>query len=564
MRFPVPWSLRGLLLAAMATLACLPAPAVADEEPQAPPPRPLLSVATQFRAYAGFQPRPEDPLDRMPAGRALALRLGDAAAAGLAKGLERDDGAFGRVRWARRDVLVALYAPPPGSLRIPLLCVDQDGDGAFDSAGEQRRVATYASERGQRWSAELTVGGVPGVLEVERAARARRIAVLDRGGVRRVLPPELPPPGGVLLPGGGTADLLARLRMSGRDVLVGVAFTGRGATAGATVHVDLDGDRRLDALAEAFVGQRVEAAAEESAWRVSVPMLSGDLVLQAEERPERIEGTLSPPGALRGTVNAGGRTLALFLLDGDLDGALDSADDLWWLGPVERLARVQELASETMSAGDDPIFVAGAGWRVSALEADGTVQLVVDPQARVDEVMARRHLRSQRAWAARLEAEAGDLRAANGLDVTRPRATAEPAWRFATALAGPLEQARQEQRPVLAFFESDWCRWCKRLDLHTFLDAEVSSLMARFACVRLNYDFLTADDYERCAGRGLPLLLLLDAEGHPLDAVARSPREACRTARLECFEAPQVFARRLEAALALWQARQQVGQQGGR
>ncbi|MFM8979874.1 MAG: thioredoxin family protein, partial [Planctomycetia bacterium] len=148
------------------------------------------------------------------------------------------------------------------------------------------------------------------------------------------------------------------------------------------------------------------------------------------------------------------------------------------------------------------------------------------------------------AWAARLQAEAEPLRAATGIDPARPRAAAEPAWRFATGLAAPLQQARQEQRPVLVFFESDWCRWCKRLDLHTFADAEVAALMERFACVRLNYDFMASDDYERVAGRGLPLLLLLDADGRPLDRTARSPRDPCRTARLECFEAPQVFARR--------------------
>ncbi|MFM8980329.1 MAG: hypothetical protein ACKOSS_07700, partial [Planctomycetia bacterium] len=416
------WSLRGLLLAALATSAAL--PGRADEGTPAPaspagPARAGLAVATQFRAYAGFQPRPDDPLDRLPAGRAVTFELGPAASAGLVKGLARNDGAFGRVRWARRDVLVGLYAPEGSSLRLPLLCVDQDGDGTFEAPGEQRRVAVHGSERGQRWGAEFTLDGVPAVLEVERTARVRRLVRLQ-GGARRVLPLEAPPPGGVLLPGGGKADLLARVRLAGRDVLVGVAFL-TDATGGlaASVHVDLDGDRRLDLAREALGAEPVAAAPGEVAWRARTEVLGEELVLQAEERGARVEGTLASPGALRGTVNVGGRTLALYLLDGDLDGAFDAADDLWWLGPVERLARVHDLNAETMSAGDDPIFVGGTAWRVGLVEADGTAHLAADPAAQPGEVLARRHERSRLAWAARLQAEAEPLRAANGIDPAR-------------------------------------------------------------------------------------------------------------------------------------------------
>jgi hypothetical protein len=188
------------------------------------------------------------------------------------------------------------------------------------------------------------------------------------------------------------------------------------------------------------------------------------------------------------------------------------------------------------------------------VEADGTAHLVADQEASLDAYLARRFERVQRAWSRRLEVEAPAFREANAIDPGRARAAAAVAWRHASELPAALEVARREHKPLLAFFEADWCLWCKRLDLHTFGDAEVAALLERFVCVRLNYEFLTGNEYERYGGRGLPLLLCLDGDGRPLERPGVEACTPCRSALLAGFEAPHVFVGRLKAVAATFDA----------
>jgi len=482
--------------------------------------------------------------------RPLGFDLERRPPATLRQGLDRADGAFGRVRWAGREVLVALYASEGSSMRMPLLCVDADGDGTFEGQGEQRRVTSHSSDRGQRWQAELIVDGVPARLEIERVPLLRRVARVS-DGVRRLQVLEAAPSGGVLTPGGTKADLLARVSLRAGTLLVGALFDEDGS---ARVGFDLDGDQRLDRTAEWRDAESVSAQPGERAWRASMDGVRGeDVTLRIEERPARTTGSLAAPGALRGTLTAGGRTLALFLLDRDLDGAFTAHEDLWWFGPLERLARVHELTAETMVEGDEPVFVGGTAWRIRIVEADGTAHLTPDPEAEAASYLARRHERVAQSWVRRLEVGARAFREANDIDPSRPRAAEPVAWRFATELEGALAAARTARKPVFVVFEADWCQWCQRLAHHTFGDAEVADLLARFVCVRLNYEFLSGHDYERYGGSGLPLLLFMDAGGRLLERPDRDPCDPCRGAVLTNFEAPHVFVGRLRAALTTWE-----------
>lgn len=509
-------------------------------------------MATVFRAYEGFQGRPYDPLDRLPAAPPTTFGLSAERPPALALGLERDDGEFGSVRWASRDVLVALYAPHGGGLRTPVICVDVDGDGTFATPGEQRRVMCLTSDRGQRWRTELSVDGVPAVLEIERVPAHVRVARVS-GGVRRPLALTAPPPQGVLAPDGARVELLARLRTAQREVLVGLRTLADGS---ASVGVDGDADGRLDTSAEWTAATPVAAAPGTRAWQIEGLAVAGERVtLRWDERAARTTATLSPPGALRGTVRWAGRTLALFLLDRDLDGAYTSHADLWWFGTLERLGRLHELTLDTMVEGDEPVFVAGVPWSLRIVEADGTAHVRPDPAAgTLPEYLARRHERVKRAWDARLAPEESAFLKANGVDPTRPRAAAPIPWQFAGDLDDALARAGVEGRPVFAFFEADWCPWCHRQDRVTFGDAEVVELLGRFVCVRLNYDFVSGGDYERHGGRGLPLMLFLDPEGRLLERPDKDPCDSCRGALLTSFEAPHVFVGRVRAALATWEA----------
>lgn len=514
-------------------------------------------MPTSLRAYEGWSPRVGDPLDRLPLAPPKTFDTRPEPPEGVPDSVPRADGAFARVPWAGRDVLVALYAAPGASLTLPLLCVDADGDGAFESAGERRRVRGRKDDRGETWRAEFTVEGVPGVLTLERSTTERRLLRLTADGARvlalRPLPaarwegPEQSPV--VLLaalptaPAGGAAE-----------VLLGVA---RDPDGRAWVAADQDGDGALGPAERWVAAAPDEPRGEARTWVArAVPTGPvGTVDVRFVERLARTRGSLAPPGALRGTATLAGRQHALYLLDRDLDGAYTSPEDLWWFGPAERLQRLGDLTLDTCIEGDEPAYLGARAWRLRIVEADGTAHLQPDPEAGpLSAYLARRAARSDRRWAERLAPEREAFLAANGIDPARPRAERPPAWLHGGDLAEGLARAAAEQRPLLVSFTADWCPWCHRLDLYTFGDAEVAALLERFVCVRLAYDFLTGDAYERFDGRGLPFLLLLTSDGALLERPGRDPCDPCRGAVVRAFEAPHVFAGRLRAALAAFEA----------
>lgn len=56
-----------------------------------------------------------------------------------------------------------------------------------------------------------------------------------------------------------------------------------------------------------------------------------------------------------------------------------------------------------------------------------------------------------------------------------------------TSFEDLTDSLRKERRPVLVFIHTDWCTYCKMMELRTFSDATVASkLQEKFYCVRLN------------------------------------------------------------------------------
>jgi len=106
-----------------------------------------------------------------------------------------------------------------------------------------------------------------------------------------------------------------------------------------------------------------------------------------------------------------------------------------------------------------------------------------------------------------------------------------------------LADAQRQGRPVIVDAYADWCIPCKELDKITFGDPSVSQMTDAFVCLKLD---LTHNDPESGATRardqfgirGVPTILFFDATGKELPS-----------ARLEGFEKPAPFRKRLEQAL---------------
>jgi thiol:disulfide interchange protein len=81
-----------------------------------------------------------------------------------------------------------------------------------------------------------------------------------------------------------------------------------------------------------------------------------------------------------------------------------------------------------------------------------------------------------------------------------------------------LERGRDERRPVLVHFDSQWCADCKRMKQETFDDPRVKAQAGRFVAVRI--DATNDEDPQVSAALqkytviNVPTLILLDSSGH--------------------------------------------------
>lgn len=93
-----------------------------------------------------------------------------------------------------------------------------------------------------------------------------------------------------------------------------------------------------------------------------------------------------------------------------------------------------------------------------------------------------------------------------------------PSINFVSGYDQALAAAREEGKPVLVDFYTDWCRWCKVLDTVNFVDSGVIALSDKiiFAKVDAEADTIAADEN---AIRGYPSLLLFDGNGNEIDRI---------------------------------------------
>jgi hypothetical protein len=96
-------------------------------------------------------------------------------------------------------------------------------------------------------------------------------------------------------------------------------------------------------------------------------------------------------------------------------------------------------------------------------------------------------------------------------------------WRslpWVSGYAPGLQQAREERRPALLYFEAPWCSWCQVYERDILGDRGIRQLIReRLAPVLLDYDD-HPDLFRRLGGAGLPYTVILSPES---DVLARMP-----------------------------------------
>jgi thioredoxin:protein disulfide reductase len=85
-----------------------------------------------------------------------------------------------------------------------------------------------------------------------------------------------------------------------------------------------------------------------------------------------------------------------------------------------------------------------------------------------------------------------------------------------------LLEAKDLKKPVMIDFYADWCSACRRLEAITFKDPKLVPILEKMTLIRV--DATRSSDYisllqDRFQIIGLPTVVFLDAEGHPIDDI---------------------------------------------
>ena len=80
-------------------------------------------------------------------------------------------------------------------------------------------------------------------------------------------------------------------------------------------------------------------------------------------------------------------------------------------------------------------------------------------------------------------------------------------------LAGSLERAKAEGKPVMADFYTDWCGWCKKLDKDVYEDADVNRMAEKFICIKVNCE-IDKGAFSKYGLKGYPTIIFFNAAGN--------------------------------------------------
>ena len=80
------------------------------------------------------------------------------------------------------------------------------------------------------------------------------------------------------------------------------------------------------------------------------------------------------------------------------------------------------------------------------------------------------------------------------------------------------KKASQAKKPIMIDFYTDWCGWCKKLDLEVYADAKIQSISDDFICIKVNCerDQGTANQFKIS---GFPTVMFLSPQAQTVRRV---------------------------------------------
>lgn len=87
---------------------------------------------------------------------------------------------------------------------------------------------------------------------------------------------------------------------------------------------------------------------------------------------------------------------------------------------------------------------------------------------------------------------------------------------WGSSLDEGLKSAKENNKPVMVDFYTDWCGWCKKLDQDTYSSTKIQSLADKFVCVKVDGDKDRANT-SKYGIDGYPTIVFMDSSGKEID-----------------------------------------------
>lgn len=81
-----------------------------------------------------------------------------------------------------------------------------------------------------------------------------------------------------------------------------------------------------------------------------------------------------------------------------------------------------------------------------------------------------------------------------------------------------LEQAKEQDKPIMIDFYGESCSWCNVLDKKTYTDEEVNSLAEKFICIKIDF-YKNRQVANRYKIQGLPTIVFLNSDAEEIERI---------------------------------------------
>ncbi|MFO1077507.1 MAG: DUF255 domain-containing protein [Planctomycetota bacterium] len=331
-------------------------------------------------------------------------------------------------------------------------------------------------------------------------------------------------PAGVVAPANLTDVWYGQRKIGGKDRTIAIGKGKADAERADTLIADLNGDGKL--LADEAV------ALEEMPGRNTPKPLAANATFEnaGAKMPAMMVFVKPPEGDptlylqflnyLEATVKVGSGDKLVAVVDKNLDGKFDSAEDEWG---IKDAAGKQAISAFALNAHGERAFLDGnlIGLKVGT---NNMLSLTATPATGPDPKEAAEHrARVEKIWTERFDKEREQFVTQRKLDTSRPKAKEEIHWNY-VSFDDAIALGKKANKPVFIDVMAFWCVWCYRMDYYTYPDQEVAELLnSKFVPCKIIQEQAKDGDYDmmmkKLEARGIPAMGIFDGEGNKVHMI---------------------------------------------